>query len=184
MSTFRDLLTAAHVENPEDFDKVREVWNMDILKRLKEQPFADASAPDQRHAYRFLWLRTFDRPVAIRVEITEDKVDCHIKICSGQAGYEVGRCVHNQVHQLTQKQISGFLKLIGKVQFWDLSEEWKYQAENGDEIIICDGAYWIVEGIHHGKYHRVKAHSPESGPVRELGLAFLDLGNVFDQVIY
>ncbi|HXQ97339.1 MAG TPA: hypothetical protein VN774_02765, partial [Candidatus Limnocylindrales bacterium] len=53
-------------------NKALDSWYSGQLKALKEPSLWELSQKSKQQVYRFLWLRTFDHPVAIRVEILPD----------------------------------------------------------------------------------------------------------------
>ena len=44
-------------------------------------------------SYRFLWLRTFHKPIAVRVWSADSRYYLVVKELSGQGGYEPGRII-------------------------------------------------------------------------------------------
>jgi hypothetical protein len=119
-------------------------------------------------SYRFLWLRTFHHPIAIRLDVKADGSSVlTTKITSGEGGYEPGVLTVNTSRNLTQEQTQNIVKKIEEALFWSMPI-----LDDGNTIGV-DGAEWIVEGVKNGKYHVVTRWSPESGAIRELGLAFI-----------
>jgi hypothetical protein len=69
-------------------------WYSSQLKALEEQPFYSKDPPKETAVYRFTWLRTFHRPVALRLDVKPDGSGRFvIKVCDGAGGYEPGKLV-------------------------------------------------------------------------------------------
>ena len=150
-------------------------WYSTFLKALREPSLLPSGEEADRHAYRFTWLRTFHHPIAVRVELGIEEPIVITKMTDGMGGYEPGNLIRDEQALLSPKQIQSLEKVIGDVDFWHLP------TGRGEGI---DGAEWIVEARLDANYHVATLWSPKDGPVRHLGLAFLDLGNVQDELIY
>jgi len=156
----------------------REQWYSEHLRALKEPSLWDSSKSQKLQTYRFLWLRTFDRPISVRLDVQQDGTSLlTTKITNGQGGYKPGKLVVNKSRKLTKDQTTWFLERMEEVSFWKLASfEKPYEiGPNGEKVdlIGVDGAEWIVEGVKDGKYHVVDRWSPEKGPVRVLGIVML-----------
>ena len=150
-----------------DLDQFVSDWYTKQLQALEEPSPWELSKTPGTQAYRFLWLRTFHHPVAIRLEINADGTSrLTTKMASGAGGYGPGKLVQNDVRTLTKERTDWFLQVIEANSFWKLPSR--------DETRMgCDGAQWIVEGIKDGSYHIVDRWSPERGEVRAIGLAMI-----------
>lgn len=140
------------------------------LKALAEPALKSLSKPRSKdETYRFLWLRTFHNPVAVRVDIRKDgTATLTTKVSSGQGGYDPGRLTTNTVRKLTRSETQIFLMLLDESGFWYLPRF----AEPASEVTV-DGAFWVIEGVSNGKYHTVERHAPRGGPVKQIGLEML-----------
>jgi hypothetical protein len=59
-----------------------------ILKKLEEPPLFTKAQNPSVEAYRFLWLRTFHNPIAVRMEVQPDGSSIlTIKVADGHAGF-------------------------------------------------------------------------------------------------
>src|SRR5688572_21183417 len=75
-----------------DLDAFMESWYSNALERVNERSLNRAARDKKRHVYRFLWLRSFHPPVAIRIEITGDGTGNLVgKQLDGRGGYDFGR---------------------------------------------------------------------------------------------
>jgi hypothetical protein len=92
------------------------------LTALGEPSLWQNSRTQATQSYRFLWLRTFDHPVAIRIDLKSDGTSVlTAKMTDGKGGYEPGKPILNQRRHLTSEQTSRFLRKIESDNFWKLS---------------------------------------------------------------
>jgi hypothetical protein len=142
-------------------------WYSGQLKALDEPSLWALSKSQKGQSYRFLWLRTFHHPVAIRIDIKADgSSQLTTKITSGAGGYKPGHLTENISFGLSKEQTDRFLSEIKKHGFWELESR---QREPGG----TDGAQWVIEGVKDGNYRIVDRWSPKDGPVRDLALFML-----------
>lgn len=161
----------------EDIDKFASEWYSSHLKALEEPSIYSLKEGKNRRMYRFLWLRSFHRPIVVRIKILEDGSGILIaKMTDGAGGYKPGKIVTSTKKKLAQKQVDTFLNLLANGNFWELAS-W-------ERLIGMDGAAWIIEGLDNGNYHLVDRWSPDSGCVREVGLYLLELAGFGDEKIY
>jgi hypothetical protein len=158
-----------------DYDRVdsfKARWYSDQLRALKEPSLLQEADNPSRQSYRFVWLRTFHHPVAVRLDImSDDTGKLTVKVANGAGGYKPGKLVENTSPSVTQRQTDKFLEQVKDAGFWELSS---YEKTSG-----CDGAEWIIEGVKDRKYHVVDRWTPSKGPVRELGMTLaLDLAQL------
>jgi hypothetical protein len=146
-------------------------WYSKHLRALRE-PSVAALAGKQGHAYRFLWLRTFDAPIALRVDVAPDgSGTLTVKATSGRGGYEPGTLVTHQRRAMPPAEVRQFLSRLSTARFWALpTRERPDIAEDGSITVSADGAQWILEGVRRGRYHVVDRWSPEHGAYREAAL--------------
>jgi hypothetical protein len=149
-------------------DLFRSQWYSKHLKALEEPSLFQMAKGSSAESYRFVWLRTFDHPVIVRVDIKTDRNgEITTKLSSGAGGYEPGKLIENTTRPLTQRQTEKFLVTIQRLQFWELP------THDTPNTVGCDGAQWIIEGIKGGKYHVVDRWTPGKGAVHDLGLSFV-----------
>ena len=120
---------------------------------------------DQRaECYRFLWLRTFDPAICVRIEISTNGLgELTKKVGTGECGFGgVGRLSLNKRKRLTNQETA---KFQAQLQFYRIWAEPTLEERSG-----LDGARWIFEGVKAGAYHVVDRWCPENGPVRTIGL--------------
>lgn len=127
-------------------------------------------------SYRFLWLRTFDNPIAIRLWRSSDQRFITVKQLDGKGGYEPGKLIINKTRTVDEREWGIFNDHLEQSCYWDLP---RVGGEGGQ-----DGAQWIVEGSREGRYHIVDHWSPKSGSYRELCLYLLKLAEIQIDKIY
>jgi hypothetical protein len=142
-------------------------WYSKQLQALEEPSLWELSKTQGSQSYRFLWLRTFHHPVAIRLDINADGTSrLTTKMTSGAGGYGPGKLTQNDVTTMTKERTDWFLEQIERNSFWTL-------ASRDETRFGKDGAQWIVEGVKNGNYHIVDRWSPKDGEVRAIGLAMI-----------
>lgn len=142
-------------------------WYSGQLKALREPSLLELSKAPSTESYRFLWLRSFHHPIAIRVDVQADgSATLTTKIASGAGGYPPGRLTASTTRLLTKDEAQKLIARINASRFWQLPSYERDRAGN-------DGSEWVVEAAVHGKYHLVSAWSPKDGPIHDLGDMFL-----------
>ncbi len=141
-------------------------WYGTFLAAMQEPSLLDSVESD-REIYRFLWLRTFDPPMAIRVEHTITETKLVFTEMSGRGGYSPGAIVRHEERSLPDSQWCSFIMRMDQAGFWKLGED----KEGGAQ----DGAQWIVEGMKEGRYHLVDRQSPSNGYYRDACLYLLEI---------
>jgi len=155
-------------------DSFRNDWYSKHLKAMDEPSLSSIAEPDE--TYRFLWLRSFHHPIAIRVWRTGEERNMVFKELDGAGGYEPGKLIVNQTQQIAVKEWDEFISLLQRASYWRLPAEKK---ESG-----CDGAEWILEGKKGERYHLVDRWSPDGGSYREACLYLLKLSGQKTKEIY
>jgi hypothetical protein len=136
-------------------------WYGKHLTAMQEPALWEMAQSLEAHVYRFLWLRTFHHPIAIRLMVTADGTGIlTAKRLDGMGGYEPGNLVQNETQLLSTMQVEEWLSRLEQMDYWNMH----------DGGIGLDGAQWILEGGRNGKYHLVDQHRPETGAFREAAL--------------
>ena len=110
----------------------------------------------EKEVYRFLWLRTFDNPISIRIEKENSKYTLTWKLCDGAGGYYPGKMTINKAKSIDKKTWDQFHTLIKKSDFWHL-------PTTDVEFPGTDGSEWILEGFENKNYHVVDRWTPRGG---------------------
>jgi hypothetical protein len=145
----------------------RAAWYSKQLTAMEE---VSMYAPDNMalESYRFLWLRSFHHPVAVRMWKSETDQFITLKELSGAGGYEPGRIITNRTRKLTRDEWDAFMRRLDEACYWNLPA-----VDPGDAGL--DGAQWILEGVKDGRYHIVDRWTPTSGNFHEACLYALKL---------
>ncbi|WP_295938634.1 hypothetical protein [uncultured Alistipes sp.] len=98
---------------------------------------------------RFLWLRSFDDPVSIRLEKKNGKATLYWKSINRNGAYEPGKMTKNRKRRITLQQCEDYIALLEKAGYFGMKTI--YEEELGN-----DGASWVLEANIDGKYHIVE----------------------------
>ena len=158
----------------DSLDAFRNEWYSKHLKAMDEPAIPSITGANE--TYRFLWLRTFHHPIAIRLWRTGEERNIVFKELSGAGGYEPGKLITNQTQQLSADEWDMFIKLLQEASYWRLPTESKDLA--------LDGAQWILEGKKDEQYHLVDRWSPKGGSYREACLYLLKLSGQKQKELY
>jgi hypothetical protein len=107
-------------------------------------------------AYRFLWLRTWHAPVAVRVGALGDSGYVVLTVLTGQGGYDPGVIERQDSTALTNATWQKLRHVLAALRFWSVREH------DPPERAGMDGAEWILEGHRPTMYRLVQRWSPSS----------------------
>ena len=146
-------------------------WYSKHLRVMAEPSLLTASKDGTLIVFRFLWLRTFHYPIAIRMTVRPDgTASITAKVTSGHGGYEPGRVVQRKSVEIPKTTVAHFFDLLQSASFWSL--------RNDAEIGGNDGAQWILEGLQNGTYRVIVRWSPKDGDYRTACLYLLELSGI------
>jgi hypothetical protein len=117
-------------------------------------------APQQniaREEYRFLWLRTFHKPIAIRMWSESLGAQMRIVRLSGAGGYDPGHIESDTTIRITPEDWKRFRDCIAEAQFWEMP------TKESPEELGMDGSQWILEARNAARYHVVDRWTPRGG---------------------
>ena len=145
------------------------------LRAMSEPSLLEAAKDKSADSYRFLWLRTFQHPIAIRLTIRPDGTAQLTGIeMNGKGGYDPGTLATTQIVEISNDQIHQFQGLMQTTEYWSMpTVDPRLHEER-----IRDGAEWILEGARDGRYHVVARLSPQDGTYREACLYLLNLSKI------
>ncbi len=126
----------------------REGWYGKHLRALQEPALC---AKPGVEVYRFLWLRTFHNPIAVRIQRLDDHYRLIGKQLSGAGGYEPGKLVRDTTIELSAEQVAQVKDLIDQSGYWSMGADSSF----GD-----DGSQWILEVVSNGRYRVVDRWTP------------------------
>ncbi len=148
-------LLMTHAAETVYFPKGAERWYPKHLEAMKEPSLFQQSTNKAVEQYRFLWLRTFHKPIAVRVRKDSAGITLRVIRLSGAGGYDPGKIDHEGSFALTADQWNRFLKLLSESSFWDTPSAEK-------DLGGLDGSQWVLEGQAAGRYHVVDRWTPSS----------------------
>ena len=170
-----DFFPASAFDTDQVRNEIYQRWYGEPLAAMREPSLLGwTTRPDNKgiQVYRFLWLRSFDHPVAVRVQKEQDgNVRLFTKVLDGHDGG--GKLIVEKTKLITNEEWLGLLKRIRDSEFWAIAtneQNW-YYTEDG---MIAgwstkDGAEWVMEGSVGDNYHVVARQSPNDGEYRKSG---------------
>jgi hypothetical protein len=127
-------------------------WYSYALHLMQEKPiFNDKS---KNETYRFLWLRTFHHPVAIRITKSFSNYTIYWKLLNGLGGYGLGKLSIQKEKKITRQNWDGFMLKLKQLNFWELKK-------GANDVMGNDGSNWVLEGKTPQKYHVIGAWTPK-----------------------
>jgi len=163
--------TAQQVYFPTDtFAPILQRWFSAELHLLEEPSLLELSKASPAESYRFLWLRTFNQPIAVRLDIRPDGTGTlTTKVANGEGGfpYTSKTLAKNVSTTVSRERVQSFLQTANDLQFWSL-------PTTVNDPTGTDGSEWIIEGTIGGKYHIVERwcadNTPNKRAVQKLGI--------------
>jgi hypothetical protein len=157
-----------------NLDEVDISWFSSELTVLEEPSLYEGSTASERHAYRFLWLRSFNPAISVRLEILDDQSGILIVKEGTAHGFKRG-LARVSTRKIGRYAVFMFLASMDSLKFWKMpSREGPKVSPDGKSIsIIGHGSAWVLEGARDGKFHVVYRHSPKSGPFRDTAWWFI-----------
>lgn len=156
-------------------------WYPYELRVLGEPSLYELGANPSTECYRLLWLRTFDAPVAIRLDVNADSTGTvTTKIGDGEAGFPTTtkKTVEIDKHLLTRDQVQAFEAQVDKTGLWRMA------TDEDPADVKNDGSEWVIEAARGGDYNVVARWSPMSNAsegskaVLEIGKMAMDLAQL------
>jgi hypothetical protein len=164
-------------------DRAKSERYSSLLKGLREPSLWELSQKDPHaEAYRFLWLRAFDRPVSVRFTLrTNGTAWLHTKV-SSHTGTGDGGGNSSSLSWMPRSWARSLQTAFTNAHLLEPRPPREYPTAAGIE-----GAEWILEGVKDGRYDVIDRWSPPIGdPVREAGVAALKRahGHIRERDIY
>lgn len=131
-------------------------WYSKHLRAMGE-PSLKKAVGEEAAVYRFLWLRTWGQPIAVRIERAKAGPKLVATRLDGSGGYDPGTSVQHLERALTDAEWARFAAALKAA---DLAHTPTHSDRRG-----MDGAQWVIEAVEGGKYHIVDRWTPEAeGP--------------------
>lgn len=157
--------------SPQDVNHFIVDWYSKHLKAMDE-PVLLKYAGYEEESYRFLWLRSFHHPVAVRLNRFGEGRMLVVKELDGAGGYKPGYVTVEKTRLLSEGEWAMFMHLLNRACYWQLA------TEDVSSIDGVDGAQWILEGVKEGRYHVVDRWSPREGTYRDACLYLLKISGL------
>jgi hypothetical protein len=158
-----------------DMDAFKAQWYARQLQALQEPVLCCESLSGGR-VVRFLWLRSFQHPVVIRLnEMTAGSWRLMTKTGSGAGGGDPGTVATANERTLTAADAAALPALFKPTSwFWNTASAQaittgKCAPDKTCVTLTGDGSQWIIEVRDGNRYHYVDRWSPKDGPVHEMG---------------
>lgn len=126
-------------------DAFTQEWYSKQLRALGEAPLWQAANGSR---VRFLWLRTFDNPVVVRMEKNGNEITLRWKTADGAGGYEPGKIEVDGSKTLDMQAWREYMARLQKADYWLMGT-----IDKGP--MGFDGSQWILEVNLNGQYHVV-----------------------------
>lgn len=147
-------LAGANTYFPKDaVSDFEQTWYAKHLSAMKEPVLVSRGDDKSQFAFRVLYLPTWGRPVAVRIEKTGETIVRRSVMLSGDGGYDPGKVKEEKRNAVTATDFAALLGEIRKSGFWDLSPK--------DEVMGFDGSQLIIEAIQDGKHVVLVRWTPE-----------------------
>jgi hypothetical protein len=190
------LAACAHHFPARSFGPFGETWRdySQHLSAAREAPLGPTGSA-KREVYRFLWLRSFDNTIVVRIIRTGDRFELLAKRLDGAWVLGPGRIVEETRKKLHRQEWERFTRLLVEARFWELRTEDELieevhricrdrPKECPSITVVADGARWVLEGANKRRHHVVDRDSTVSGSYRDACLMLLELSNVDTGRIY
>lgn len=142
-------------------------WYGSQLSALQEEPMARLASKKENEVYRFTWLRTFHKPVVLRVNVDlAGHGILTIKVADGAGGYKPGKLIRNESAVMNDNVIRRLRSIIANSEFFEMAPVIKDRGNDGSE--------WIVEAVSNGRYHVVARWTPTDGGVHDFGMKLIE----------
>ena len=122
---------------PDSIGAFSACWYTEQLDSLKEPDLGSLRATADT-VVRFLWLRTFHQPVAVRVSAARGRWTAILSVSSGQGGYNPGHLVRRDTLPLSAAAVDTLRALLAAADFW--------RAPTSErDLGGADGSQWVFE---------------------------------------
>lgn len=153
-----------------------------FLEAMGEEPLSQRNAD---RAYRFLWLRTWARPVMVHIERTRGGVALEAKETDGSSESVPGTLSETTLRALPPGTWERLERAMDRSGFWTIDPA--ARDVNREDLVVADGACWIVQGVRAREERTVALHtehvlrgnsSEENAALRDAALWMLELAGV------
>jgi hypothetical protein len=148
-------------------------WYSKHLKAMGEPSLFSTKEPNTE-IYRFLWLRSFDPSLAIRIQKSGNSNLLTLKQLNENGGSSnPSNLKLEKTKNITEDEWTTFIHYLYQASFWTGITRSESTKEDGE-----DGAQWVLEGVKNEKYRVIDQWSPETGDFREACLYLVKLSGL------
>ena len=166
----------AHIFAGPDHDYWWATMLTSTLLSLREPRLYPPSAAPASHVYRVTWLRSFDPPIAVRMEV---QANGSASLVAKHHSYHPlkGEAYWEKTRHISRWRTSRLIRKIERAGFWVAPAE--------HEVGGIDGATWLLEACRDGRYHLVERWSPGNfDPFKSVCLDLLEAGGIWRGPVY
>ncbi|CAN5332469.1 hypothetical protein BH09MYX1_BH09MYX1_30450 [soil metagenome] len=131
---------------------VREWYGKHLHTMGEPSLFEASTATPTKETWRFVWLRTWGHPVAIRFDVAPSGTTMRYVVLDGQGGYAPGKISADVTRTISAPDWMRVTSALTGAGFWALPTS----KDDGG----MDGLEWIIEGTQNGRYHVVDRWTP------------------------
>ena len=124
--------------------------NMFNFKNMNEPDLYNDTSNNEN--YRFIWIRSFHRPIIVRIEKSQSAYTLYWKEWDGAGGYDWGKIVNDKKKTISKDVWDQFIAKLKTAAFSKMKTETAFRGN--------DGAEWILEGKTPTSYHVVDRWTP------------------------
>ncbi len=156
---------APHDYFPESDSRARNNWLHHYASILSDFGEPSLACATRVPVYRFLWVRSFQGPMSVRVERHADTWRLvAAELVPGDGKHSDTRRV---ARMLTRDEARRLDEALARAEL--------FEAPSRAKVDGLDGAQWVVEARDGDRYRRHDEWSPSDGPVREIGETLLSM---------
>lgn len=148
-------------------------WYSHVLSEMQE-PSLSCGEWNYQESYRFVWIRSFDAPLAVRVSRNRNDVQLEAVILNGTGGFGAEGVSQRISKRLSMSQWKEILIALETANLWELPTE-------RNDHRVNDGAQWIIEVRKGDRYHMVDRSSGDP-IVEQIGLKLLGFAELTELV--
>ena len=119
-------------------------WYGKHLAAMKEPVLSTQAKEKSYFVFRVLYLPTWGRPVAVRIEKKGGEIIRRAVLLSGDGGYDPGSIKEEKNEKISDAEFSRFQSELEKSRFWTLPAR--------DDVRGFDGSELVIEAITDGRH--------------------------------
>jgi hypothetical protein len=149
-------------------------WHLRDIEAMREPRLGVFVDSADTEIIRFLWLRSFDSAIAVRAIRRGSSYSLISAKLAERSDLCPGKLVRTDSVRLSERRWNSLLRALRDPTF--------EPAPLSKNVVLADGAGWIVESVLDGRYHVVDVTSPErkgrGSKVRHFGLEMVRIAGL------